>query len=272
MHNLAIHQGSILVLSDMVSLRHEVRDLQFTLPLLSSLPSHSQVSAEPRLAFKLDDATFVGTASSVPFDRQRSSEIKLVVPGLDFKPWLPYLPRELTVQPVQGVLEADLHLKFLLPEAGETDLSVAGQVSLGKVRMNQDSGQTAIAWDHLRVELTEVQPLVRQVGLGEIVLDGLRISGDRVVLKHVARQRSPAANPLDAAPVDASAGWRVQVRHLKIGGARADWRDDTVSPASRLALHQLDFQAEGLNWPAVQPARITLGAKIQHGAHALPAG
>ena len=119
---------------------HRVESLQLALPFLSSLPSHLEVTVEPRLAFRLDGASFDSGAQAVPFAERQRGELRLSFAALDLARYAPYLPASLPVRLRQGLLGADLGMHFELPDGAQPIVRLSGSTTLEKFAVTEAAG------------------------------------------------------------------------------------------------------------------------------------
>ncbi|MGD9833754.1 MAG: DUF748 domain-containing protein, partial [Piscinibacter sp.] len=239
---------------------------------LSSLPSHLDVTVEPRLAFRLDGASFDSGAQAVPFAERRRGELRLAFAGLDLARYAPYLPASLPVRLHQGVLGADLALHFELPDGADPVVRLDGRATLDKLSVAEAGGAPLLDWATLSVGLRDVQPLRRRVSLGEVKLEGARLqlaraADGRLNLQRLGGGAPAAATPASApAPQSAAAAWQIEVDSLAIDGARVAWNDAAVGPAAALQLDALRLSGEKLAWPAREPVPLALQATLRTSA------
>ncbi len=283
LYNLRLRDAT-LVFDDRPAQRvHRVESLQLALPFLSSLPSHLEVTVEPRLAFRLDGASFDTGAQAVPFAQRQRGDLRLTFAALDLARYAPYLPAALPVRLRQGVLGADLGLYFELPDGADPVVRLSGSATLEKFSVAEAAGAPLLDADRLRIGLRDVQPLRRHVALGEVALDGARLQIARAADGRLNLQRlgggaaAPAASasvsasqPAAAAPVSP---WQIEVDRLAVDGARIAWNDAAVQPAAALQLDTLRFAGEKIAWPVREPVPLSLTATLrEQAAGAGPAG
>lgn len=257
---------------------HVLDKLTLTLPFLSSLPAQVDVKVEPRLAFRLNGASFDTGAQATPFAQTRQGELKLDVREFDVAPYLGYLPEGLPVRPVQGKLSADVALRFVLPPKGTPNVVLQGTVGAADVAVEDAAKRPLFGWRQLSLGLTDVQPLAQRVALGGLRVDGMRLNASRDAAQRInlvqavappaAAGRAPAA-PAPAAA--ASSAWHVSMATLALTDAGLDWRDAAVSPPAALAVDGVSLDAADLHWPLVRPVPVKLSATLRTGPAAAPA-
>lgn len=271
LYNLRLAGGTIEFDDQPVARLHRVQALEVTLPFLSNLPDDIAVSTEPRVAFKLNGASFDSGAQAKPFAQDRASQIALSVVDLDLAPWLPYLPASLPFKPTQGRLATELDLQFALAADGTPRLSLRGKASLADVALAAGNAAVpvspALAWRRLELVLSDVQPLVRKVALGSVTLSGAQLdarrSADgRINLVPATPPAVRPAAPAASAPPSAVAAWQVSIDKIALTDARIVWNDAVTRPAATLRIEPLDLQAGPLHWPLQTASPVTLSARL----------
>lgn len=271
LYNLVLRNGQIRFDDQPVARVHEVSALALSLPFLSNLPGDTVIHTEPRLAFRLNGTPFDSGSQALPFAEVRSGDLKLGFQGLDLQPWLPYLPADLPVRLQRGRLDSDLQVHFVAPPQGRPTVVVKGRIGLREVAVADPDGHPLLAWQSLALDLQDVQPLARKVGLGALQIDGLVLDVSRDGRGRLNLQRLQA--PADAAPAAAATAapaapapaWQLGLAALQIQGAQVRWRDDSLRPAASYTLADVGLQLKDLRWPAPTPVPVTLQAALHHG-------
>lgn len=276
LYNLELTGGHIDFDDRQAGLRHALTDLQLGLPFLSNLPAHVAVRVQPRLAFRLDGSSFDTGAALVPFAEVRSGQLTLRIDDLDLVRWSAYLPAGSTpLRPSAGRLAADITADFSLAEGDQPRLALNGRARLTDVALVPDRqpGAAPLAtWRRLDVQLQKVQPLQQQVELGEVLMDGLRLTAVREAGGQLAVARlasPPVAAPVRArtqtqtqTPTQTAAPWQLRVQQVQLTDAAVQWRDESTRPAAALVLSDLALQAGPLDSTALADVPWRLAARL----------
>jgi uncharacterized protein involved in outer membrane biogenesis len=267
-YNIAISGGSVDFEDQTVKRTHELRDLVLNVPFLSNLASQREVKTEPKLAFVLNGSKFDSAAASTPFAENRKTDAQLSFTDLDLVPYLGYVPGGLPVALKSGKLDAELKVDF--EQAATTGLKITGTIGARDIKVVDSKAHDLLAFDSLKVALTDVRPLERVVHLGDVALAGpdlvvARDGGgqlnllatDRATGAHekVATLPAPdgdgAAKPADPQP------WRIQVDKVALTGGTVGWRDQTTRPAAAVDVKDLAVEVRAVTWPMDKPAQFS---------------
>ena len=176
LHNLVLSAGTLDFIDTSVGKTHALRDLQIRLPFLSNLASQRAVLVQPQLAFRLNGSQFDSSAQGTPFAQTRKMDATLKVSALDVTPYLGYLPASLPVKLNSAVLNADL--KVVFEQSPTLAVKLSGLLQAGQVKL-QSAGPgmpEVLAFDLLKLELTDVRPLEQVAQLASVELTGPRLS------------------------------------------------------------------------------------------------
>ena len=112
-----------------------------------------------------DGADSVSNADDV------SARLSFRLAGLDLAPLGAYLPAELPLRLRSGRLDVDLALDFAERPKQPPRVKFSGGVQLHALALTRPDGQQLLELKQLSLPLTDVQPLRRQLGFGQIVVD-----------------------------------------------------------------------------------------------------
>jgi uncharacterized protein involved in outer membrane biogenesis len=280
LYNLTLQGGSVDY-TDRAGTKtqvHTLRDLQVSVPFVSSFDSQREVLVAPRLAFVLNGSRFDSAAQATPFAPNRKTDAEFTIRDFDLAPYLPYVPAGLPVKPVSGVVDAQLRLGFVQSPAATVRLE--GSVSLTRFAANDASGQPLISADRLELALADVRPLERMAKLSGITLTAPELhvrrtaagklnleleSSGKNAPKNIAKdaEKTAAEGTKDRKEVVAGDPWTVQVDTLSLQQARVNWTDAQTQPVTRWAMQELDATLSGLQWPMKDAARLALEGRLQ---------
>lgn len=278
LYNIAVQSGSIDFVDQRVGRTHEVRELNLSIPFLSSLASRRDVITEPRLAFHLNGSRFDSSVQTTPFAPSHKIDATLQLANLDLLPYLPYLPASLPVKVLAGVVGADVRLHF--EQSPKPAMRLSGAIELKGLQLADAQGQDLLALTALRVDMADVRPLEQVVKLASVELTGPTLDARRdkagvINLLNLAlpqdeagsRAKQKAATAQPASPANA---WQLTLAKFAVRGGQVRWRDAAVAPAARIDLRELTLDATTLALPLRQPASFTGSLALVGGA--APAG
>lgn len=280
-YNIAISGGSVDFDDQTVKRTHELRDLVFQVPFLSNLDSQRDITTEPKLAFKLNGIAFDSAAATTPFADNRKTDANLSFKGLDLAPYLGYIPGGLPIKLQAGLLDAELKIDF--ERAATGGLKITGNVEAHGMKIADARSRDLLAFDSLKLALTDVRPLESVFHLGEIALAAPRLkiardaSGQLNLLatdpktgateKVVAAPTAPTASAAVApvTPVAPKPQLRVQVDRFVLNGGEIGWTDETTRPAAAIEARALALEVNAISWPLDKPAKLSGSVSVGGG-------
>ena len=219
------------------------------------------------------------------------SQLQARVANLDLAPWTGLLP--LTAR-ISGIAEADLRMNE--PLAAGVPARVRGSIAVKRlgvadarhelVRAHRvEASGIEVRWPERlvvgRVLLTEPHGLVERDRNGAFPLRALAgapaplaANGGRPGMPP-GDPGNPAARATAAADTSAKAaapGLRVQVGEVVVRGGSLAWRDDTVTPAARLDIADIEATVTGAKWPREGPLGLRLALRPPGGGRVQVSG
>ncbi|MFG6461168.1 DUF748 domain-containing protein [Roseateles sp. DXS20W] len=242
-YNIELSDGRVVFDDRPVQRKHELSALHLALPFVSTLASDVKIKVLPHLSGQLDGVAFDSRAEALPFEDDASGRLSFKLAGLDLAPLAAYLPASLPLRLTSGRLDVDLALDFAERPKQPPGLKLSGGVQLHGVALAMPDGQALLGFKRLSVPLVDVQPLRRQLGFGQIVLE------------------SPSAwvRPLPATREGggAAAPWQISVAGLEVRDGQLTLRD--------LALDAIQLKLGAAAWPLKTPAQLDASLQLGEG-------
>ncbi|BDR10341.1 DUF748 domain-containing protein [Comamonas thiooxydans] len=277
LYNIALRDGRIELNDEFVQRKHELKDLQLSIPFISNLASKREIKVLPHLAFDLNGSKFDTSGESTPFTDTRQTAMQLKWEHIDLAPYLGYVPASVPVQPLSGVLDTDLQISF--EQKDQPVVSINGKLALSNVAVQDRQSAPLLNFEALEVQLKNVQPLQNQIALESVrwvkpeVYASRNAQGVINWLGLNAPSTAAAAPAVNAEPESDSSGTKaeapaqslaVSVKQFDIDSATVHWRDAATGAApAALTLAPLMLQVKNLAWPMKEPLQLTATAGLQ---------
>lgn len=241
-YNIELADGRILFDDRPVQRRHELAGLHLALPYLSTLPTDVKVKVLPRLSGKLDGVAFNSLAEALPFAEDASARLSFKSAGLDLAPLAAYVPTSAPVRLSTGKLDIDLALDFAERPKQPPGVKLRGLIQLHDLALTQPDGKPLLDLKRLSLPLADVQPLRRQLGFGQILLE----SPSAWLRPLAAGQGGPAGQP--------SQPWQASVAGVEIKDGRFTVKD--------LLLDAIQLKLGATAWPLKAPAQLDASLRL----------
>lgn len=246
-YNIALRDGELRYVDQVLQQSHRIEQLKLSLPFVSNLPSHVKVNVEPALSALVDGSPLLIEGRSLPFAQGRKSEVDVRLHQVVLKPLAegakPFLPPGWQVSVPEGELDTTLVLRFEARSApAVASFTVSGGLNVRKLAVKASGlpglGPLDAGWTTLAVTGIEASPLVQQVKVGSVALDGLRLAlqpwasaaapgKQDVAVPGQATAKAPDAPPGSAA---GSPPWQWQLGELRLSAPVIDAQTEAAAP------------------------------------------
>ncbi len=264
LYNIRLIDGQVLFDDRPTTKQHALAGLQLSLPFLSTLDTDVQVRVQPALSGALNGVPFGSTAEALPFADRREAVLNFKLEGLDLAPYVAYLPDAANGLPLrlkQGLLDAHLALRFAqaLKQAPDQrpSLSLSGDIALRNVALQTPAGSPWLGWQALRVNLKDVQPLLRRVSLGAVTWTGVAVNLQRDAAGQVWRPTFAAASGETSSP------WTLALDGFALTDATLDWQDAAMRPAAALRVEAITATLGRTTWPLTADVPLRYGLQLK---------
>ncbi|MDD2711456.1 MAG: DUF748 domain-containing protein [Simplicispira sp.] len=275
LYNITVRDGSVDFTDEVLGRTHTLKNLLLQVPFLSNLPSRRAIKVEPHLTLDLNGSALDVMAQATPFTAKSRTEASIRLAALDLAPYLGYLPANLPVRLVSGVVDADVRVAF--EQAPTTAVKISGSVQARQVKVVDGSQGALLSLDAIKVQVAEFQPLARLARIDAIELDTPRLTAHRnrsgQVNWALASAKSPASSQRSqvnsgnsaaaaAQPPAKALDWKLAVARVAVRGGQVDWLDESLPVSARVGLRELVLDASALALPFTHPLQFSGSTQV----------
>lgn len=242
-YNIELTDGRVFFDDRPVQRQHELAQLRLALPFVSTLPADVQVKVLPQLSGQLDGVAFDSRAEALPFADDVSARLSFKLTGLDLAPLAAYVPASAPFRLGGGRLDADLAVDFAERPRQVPGVRLSGNVEVHELALTEPGGRPLLGFQRLSLPLADVQPLRRQLGFGDVVLE----SPGAWLRPLPAGKGGPAGAP--ALP------WQVSVAGVEI-------KDGRVNVSKDLLLDAIELKLGAAAWPLKAPTQLDASLRL----------
>ena len=257
LNNIAVVDGSVDFDDRPMNTRHTVRGMNLGLPFLSNTEVHVNHEVEPRFAAVVNGDAFALAGKSKVFHKSKESHFTLNIRDLDLPHYLNYVPVKLNGALVSAVLDTNLDIAFVMPEARPPALRLGGDVTLRNVAFDDPKGAAVIRLPSLRVDLAAVEPLVPDIHLAKVTLKSPEIAVrrdrdgrinllnlTRTTAKPAKREVPKAAEP---AKTEKKTPLKLRIDEVAVEAAKLSFRDEVPAQTADIRVAPLDLRVANLS-------------------------
>ncbi len=177
--------------------RHEIRKLNFSLPLLSDIGEDVNRFSEPYLSALINGKPFVLNGKTKPFADSLETEFKFHVKAIDLPRYMAYLPLKRNFRVVRGVMDIDAGLSFVQSASRKAQLTVQGRLECRDLKVVDTHERPLLDLARIAVQLAPSRLLGADVHVARIDLQAPHV--------RFTRNRAGALNVATLFPVQAAA-------------------------------------------------------------------
>ncbi len=160
-----------------VGRKHQVSEIHFSVPFVSTLPRHLKEYVQPSFTAKVNGAPLLVTGETQPFGDTLQTHFTLDVSALDVRRYLEYVPVAIPVKVESGTLDAHVTVRFLQAPGKDPAVALAGTAGLRDVAVANSAGRLA-QFSRLEVDLASFDLAAGKARVSAVRLENLAALGE----------------------------------------------------------------------------------------------
>ncbi len=271
-NNIVLHGGRIDIDDQPFARKHVISDIEIGLPFVSNFPSHVELSVQPSISARINDAAFTLNGSARPFIEEREATLKIALNSLSLARFDEYSPVPLDFRISSGLLDTDIDLTFRQPLQGDPRIALRGSLELRDLELDNRDGKPLIKLPALDMVVNAIEPLAGLIDIASIRIDqpdfevARARDGSLNLSALVPKSRAPEASSTPAPAGTASPGPEVKIGLLEVQQARVAFGDAVPSPAFAYVIEPMDVVLRDFSLQGASPAALVIGASAEGGA------
>jgi len=244
--------------------QHQVTQLALGIPFLSSLPSQVETYVQPTFSALINGRPVAITGETRPFADTHETVLHWNLDGLPLPVYLGYVPVRLPFNVESGKLDAKLDLRFVDHGNNPPELTLAGNVGLADLKLDERSGTPLLRVPSLAVAVDRLDLLSGNAEVRSVAADGIELN--------IRRDSNGDYNlatlaPPSKGPAKAGAPPRFRVGSIALKGGKVSLYDATTTPNFASLLSEVTLNVTNLaNLPG-QKATVAASFATDLGAH-----
>ena len=256
--NIRVADSSVRFTNPKAGATVNVTDINFELPVVSTLASASVGTMTPKLSLKVD-GTPISASGKVKAD---AATLALNIADLDVAKILKAVPVTIPVDVRSAHLTTVLDLDFAMPKNGATALTVKGTVQAKKVDVRADNGKTTAKLDNFSTQINVFDLAKQQVDIRRIEIVNPNITTT------IASQTTgkSTGNGTASAKASGNADWNWSIGEAEIAGGTVKVTDSSLKPASSLSVTAINLKANNFSSKNGATGTYSASAKVAGGS------
>ena len=244
--------------------QHQITQLALGIPFVSSLPAQVQVFVQPTFSALINGRPVSITGETRPFADTHETVLHWNLDGLPLPTYLGYVPVSLPFKVESGRLDAKLDLRFIDHGNNPPELTLAGNVGLADLKLDERSGTPLLRVPSLAVAIDQLDLIGANAQVRSIAADGVELNVRRESNGDLNLATLAAA---DKAPAKAGPPARFRVGSIALKRGKVSLSDATTTPNFASTLSDVTLEVGNLANTSGQKATIAASFATDLGAH-----
>lgn len=237
----------------------KITDIDFALPILSTLPSSSKASINPKLSLKVD-GTPINAEGTL---KGETATMAVKIDKLNVAKLLRAAPVTLPVAVEKASASCDLHVSFDMPKSGVSGIKVSGSASVADVDVRELSKQPFVRVKSASIDIKGVDVSAQKADITniKIVEPSIKASIASQAKSSVQKTQTSA----QTATTSSGGSWKWSVGSAHVSNGSVQITDTSLKPAATLTATSINLDAKGFASDKGKTGTYTASANVAQG-------
>lgn len=256
--NIRVTDSSVRFTNPKAGATVNITDINFELPVISTLATKSLGTMAPKLSLKVDGKPIQASGTV----KGEAATLALNIADLDVAKLVKALPVTIPVDVRSAHLTTILDLDFAMPQNGATALTVKGTVQAKKVDVRAEGGKIVAGVDNFSTQINKFDLAKQLVDIRriEIVKPTLTAS-----IATQTGKKSSAGTTAEAAGSKTPA-WNWAIGEAEIASGSVKVTDTSLKPKATLAVSAINLKAKNFSSKNGATGTYSATAKVAGGS------
>ena len=238
----------------------KITDIDFALPILSTLPSSSKASINPKLSLKVD-GTPINAEGTL---KGETATMAVKIDKLNVAKLLKAAPVTLPVAVEKASASCDLHVSFDMPKSGVSGIKVSGTASASDLDVRDAKNKPFVSVKSASIDLKNVD-----VSAQKAEVNSVKIVQPSIKLAIASQAKSTPAktsgSASSASEASSDAAWKWSVGSAQISNGSVQVTDTSLKPAATLSVSAINLDAKGFSSDKGKTGTYSASANVAQG-------
>lgn len=237
----------------------KITDIDFALPILSTLPSSAKASVNPKLSLKID-GTPIKTEGVL---KGETATMAVKIDKLNVAKILKAAPVTLPVLVEKATASCNLHVSFEMPNSGGSGIKVSGSASVADVDVRELSKQPFVRVKSASIDIKGVDVSAQKADITniKIVEPSIKASIASQAKSSVQKTQTSA----QTATTSSGGSWKWSVGSAHVSNGSVQITDTSLKPAATLTATSINLDAKGFASDKGKTGTYTASANVAQG-------
>lgn len=232
----------------------KITNIDFALPILSTLPSSSKASINPKLSLKVD-GTPINAEGTL---KGETATMAVKIDKLNVAKLLKAAPVTLPVAVEKASASCDLHVSFDMPKSGVSGIKVSGTASASDLDVRDAKNKPFVSVKSASIDLKNVD-----VSAQKAEVNSVKIVQPSIKLAIASQAKSTPAKTSGSA--SSGAAWKWSVGSAQISNGSVQVTDTSLKPAATLSVSAINLDAKGFSSDKGKTGTYSASANVAQG-------
>lgn len=237
----------------------KITDIDFALPILSTLPSSSKASITPKLSLKID-GTPINAEGTL---KGETATMAVKIDKLNIAKLLKAAPVTLPVAVEKASASCDLHVSFDMPKSGVSGIKVSGTASASDLDVRDAKNKPFVSVKSASIDLKNVDVSAQKAEVNSVKIVQPSIKASIASQDKSSVQKTQTNSQTDTASSGGSWKWSVGSAHVSNGSVQIT--DTSIKPAATLTATSINLDAKGFASDKGKTGTYTASANVAQG-------
>ncbi len=277
LNNVIINNGA-LDFSEQVTANpahHEIRQLALSIPFIGNIPQQTDSYVTPQLFMLLNGSELKVNGHLKPFHNTLETDLYVAFHAAQLPFYADTSPVALPVKVLQGSLDFEIELKYIIADDAQPRLTVGGQFAVSDLDIQKPDGSPLFQLPTLLIDLREADIFQQDINLEslEIYEPQLYVNRDQDgqlnLLQLFSATEDSTAEPLSSVPAAPAAQavpqqnnpprtLQLLIDTLKLADGQIHFHDDSVTGGHSEDISAISISASNLSTHQDQQADIAV--------------
>lgn len=237
----------------------KITDIDFALPILSTLPSSNKASINPKLSLKVD-GTPINAEGTL---KGETATMAVKIDKLNVAKLLKAAPVTLPVAVEKASASCDLHVSFDMPKSGVSGIKVSGTASASDLDVRDAKNKPFVSVKSASIDLKNVDVSAQKADITSVKIVEPSIKASIASQDKSSVQKTQTNSQTDTASSGGSWKWSVGSAHVSNGSVQIT--DTSIKPAATLTATSINLDAKGFASDKGKTGTYTASAIVAQG-------
>lgn len=238
----------------------KITDIDFALPLLSTLPTSTKANVNPKLSLKIDDTPIQAQGTL----KGQTASMSVKIDNLNAAKLLKAAPVTLPVIVDKATASCNLNISFEMPDSGMSALKVGGTAALSDLSVRDLKNKPFVSVKSASVNIKEIDVSTQKADVTDLKIVNPTVNLSVSSQNKIEDSKSTGANSGSTSEASGNA-WKWSLTNLEISNGSIQVTDTGLKPAAALSATAVNLSAKNLSSSKDRKATFSANATVAQG-------